>query len=104
MDYSIAVGIDEYKDPNIDKSLYSENDAQEYSQIMGQQFELQTNILLLGNNATKQKIKDEIEKMTVVEDDRVFVFLQGMEKTYMMSRGYVVMIRQGMQWIIRKHG
>lgn len=77
MDHSIAVGIDEYKDPNIDKSLYSENDAQEYSQIMGQQFELQTNILLLGNKATKQKIKDEIEKMAVVEDDRVFVFFAG---------------------------
>lgn len=77
MEYSIAVGIDEYKDSNINKSSYSENDAKKYSSIMEKQFELQENILLLGNKATKREVEYSINNLAVNEGDRVFFFFAG---------------------------
>lgn len=77
MDYSIAIGIDKYLDTKLTDTDYAENDAKKYSSIMGVGFELGENKLLLGSQATKNEIENNIINMPVIEGDRVFLFFAG---------------------------
>lgn len=77
MDYSIAVGIEKYEKDNIPETLYSENDAKEFDNIMSNQFAIKNHILLTGHEATMNNIKNKIETMDVEKGDRVFFFFAG---------------------------
>ena len=77
MDYSIAIGIDNYKDKNIAETPCAENDAKAYNDVMTKQFCLEKNVLLLGKQATKSAIIQCFENMPVSKDDRVFLFFAG---------------------------
>lgn len=77
MDYSIAIGIDNYLEKDIDETPCAENDAKEYSNVMQEQFCLEKNILLLGKEATKTAIVECLENIPANKGDRVFLFFAG---------------------------
>ncbi|SEG79582.1 P-loop ATPase, Sll1717 family [Paenibacillus sp. UNC499MF] len=85
MDYSISIGIETYG--NLNKTLYAENDAIRFDNIMKNVFNVKESILLIGNEAsymnTQNKYNKCIEKLT--EDDRLFFFFAGHGKNYFGS-------------------
>ena len=79
MDYSLAVGIDNYYDTTIDNTPYAEKDATDFYNVVAQQFELVENILLIGEEATLSNIEANLDLIIskIHENDRVFFFFAG---------------------------
>lgn len=77
MDYSISVGIENYLELN--RTLYSENDATEFNRIMKDIYHVEKSFLFLGNNATYMNIKSEFESLVklLTINDRLFFFFAG---------------------------
>lgn len=79
MDYSLSIGIDNYYDTSITNTPYAEKDATDFYNVVARQFELDENILLVGENATINNIKEKINLIIskIQENDRVFFFFAG---------------------------
>ena len=79
MDYSLSIGIDEYSDVLLINTPYAENDALTYKDTMNEQFELEDNILLVGQEATKENIIAQLDKIVskIQENDRLFFYFAG---------------------------
>ena len=83
--HALCIGINDYKSPDIDDLQYSENDAKELSSILKEEYGFDDIVLLLGKDATKDKIKEEIGKFMsqrrIGKDDCVVIFFSGHGQT-----------------------
>lgn len=67
--YAVLIGIDKYKDPSLVDLRYAEKDCRDLHRVLTDpeigNFESENATLLLGQNATKQKIEEELYRNVV---------------------------------------
>lgn len=77
MDYSVAIGIDEYLDDKIKGTPYAENDAKTFSDIMEGLYRVSQSYIFLGEEAKQDKILEKLSHIPAEEGDRIFLFFAG---------------------------
>ncbi len=77
MDYAICIGIDKYL--NLNETIYAENDASAFEEVLADKFGVDKPILLLGSHATYKNIEININKIAnkIDKDDRFLFFFAG---------------------------
>jgi hypothetical protein len=77
MDHAICIGIDKYL--NLNETIYAQNDASAFEEVLTHIFFIDNPILLLGSQATYKNIEMTVKKIAkkIDADDRFFFFFAG---------------------------
>jgi hypothetical protein len=77
MDFCLSIGIDKYL--HLKDTIFADNDAKEFDEVMSKIYQIQHHILLLGNIATYISIKNEVGKICnkISKEDRFIFFFAG---------------------------
>lgn len=78
MDFSVAIGLDDYINLT-PPTPYAENDAKSFDSVMADVLEIQIRYMLLGDKATLRTVTRTIDQISakLENDDRLFFFYAG---------------------------
>ena len=84
MDYLISVGVEKYQDSNFSKTIYANNDAEEFCNVLKRHLKINKSKALLDENASymsvQMAINDFMEQAEA--NDRLFFYFAGHGKNF----------------------
>lgn len=83
--HALCIGINRYENTDIPSLSYAEQDASEVAQVLRERFGFTDVVTLLGNDATREKITDQLARLEnpdeVSNKDAVLIFFSGHGQT-----------------------
>lgn len=89
--FALCIGINDYSFPDIPDLSYAENDAKEVAEILKKDYGFDYVTLLIGKNATREKIIDALadlqDSSKVKKEDGVIIYFSGHGVTVKVNNG-----------------